>query len=304
MNFTLNNYITELTNNKLHKEGKNYFSYVQQKKMLLNMLAEIAVKQDLPNLGWTVGAWYGGYGLRDELIDIVWRKYNSFYNSWVSEDGQYYWEPYGTLMALENEGKLKILGIETQIKERPFKNGGLLRLGEGSQVITTISIVILDREALSEFSKDSAENPKSDQLVFDVAHRRFTYKGKIFQFRKNERTKSMNLNLCLLLYNQPLTYSDDPDEPLTIQSELHGYIPGDAVHVDIITELLITRGDKGYGRLKDADGSTIRKFNSKCYRKIRDAVRHINTRAKSKLGITIFKYEDQDVYLAHPPPDE
>ena len=136
------------------------------------------------------------------------------------------------------------------------------------------------------------EGADFDRLIFNHAKKQFEYQGKIMKVRKNEKTKSIRLNICLLLYGKPLTYlTHDGEETDIYDDRVHDdYEPGDPVHFDTVKNFILVRGEL----------TEIRNASAGQFKQITDAISDLNEDAESKLNIKIFNYEDQEVWLARP----
>ena len=105
--------------------------------------------------------------------------------------------------------------------------------------------------------------------------------------RQNESTKSIRLNICLLMFKCPVTYIIVNSTEKKERPSIPDYRKGNKVHADILRELILIRGENDYNPPPKNDK----------FRPIRDAVRDINDSAKNNLRIKIFEYKDQEVRI-------
>ena len=153
-------------------------------------------------------------------------------------------------------------------------------------------------EKIDEFLKQIIKSEKEkkqganfNKLIFEEINGKWylKYKGKEKWVRENEMTKSISLNICLLMFGYPVTYIKDPSKKRPdIFSDYLNYQEGSKIHVDVLRELILIRGEKDYDPPPKNDK----------FRPIRDAIGGINKLAKNELGLEkIFEYKDQEVWI-------
>ena len=143
---------------------------------------------------------------------------------------------------------------------------------------------------IMQSEEEIKQGEKYNKLVFEKKNGKweFRYKGKRMWVRQNERTKSVSLNICLLMFGYPVTYITGNSIEGEEGPSIPNYQGGDKVHVGVLRELILIRGEYNYNPPPENDK----------FRPIRDAIGNINKSAQNKLGLKkIFKYSDQEVWV-------
>ncbi len=185
-----------------------------------------------------------------------------------------------------------------QINDKEIFNDFLHNVQNDKEIILTYQSLELENylNILKEGDARRTVGENYNRLIFTYQNGKgfFSYKGKIMKVRKNEKTKSIRLNICLLLFKLPATHLISRDtlnsqtaEEVDIFSEYPNYQVGDKVHAGSLVDIILIREDEENRIMLPAHDN---------FRQIHDAVRGINSNAKINLGIKkIFNYADQDV---------
>ena len=144
-------------------------------------------------------------------------------------------------------------------------------------------------QKLREGDKRRKEGTDHDKLIFENLEGkcRFKYKGKEMTIKQREKTGSIELNICLLMFKCPIIYSSErTGKKETIYSEKEKYKIGDKIQSSALLEIILA----GTG-----NDSSIP--NNDKMRPIRDAVGNINKSARKKIGIDILNHTGQEVFV-------
>jgi hypothetical protein len=159
---------------------------------------------------------------------------------------------------------------------------------------------IKNREYVIEKREGPEPKAKKGGLIFDEKENKFKYQGKEMRVMISEKSKSIRLNLCLLMFGHKATYINErarPDNDIARRLDicsLRGYYKkGDKIHVEELADLIWIKSDINIGE-NSSDACLLIKMAS---RKIRDAVEGLNTRSMSKFKIKIFRYKNQEVWV-------